>query len=153
VKPLAQPLIWINPSFSFSTLPLQSSVTSLDFWAYPGAPFHPTTWAFPYLIRLHKHFLGCPSPLPFQSLEHLDFQIPKSCCQTGSHQISPTSYPCLPLLSPGSPTNYLLKPYKICRGTSSGMVMIQEKNGLLLAGRKSASQSPLEDLASGTLDN
>jgi hypothetical protein len=43
VKPLAQPLTWINPNSSFSTLLWPSNDTFLDFWVYPGAPFHPTT--------------------------------------------------------------------------------------------------------------
>jgi hypothetical protein len=52
------PLTWKNPNSFSLTLHLLSKPTSLDFWASPGAPFHPIILGFPYLMQQHKISLG-----------------------------------------------------------------------------------------------
>jgi hypothetical protein len=65
VKLLALPLTWINLISSSLILLLLSNDTFLIYWAYPGAPFHPTILAFLYLIQQPEISLGIPSSNPF----------------------------------------------------------------------------------------
>jgi len=153
VKPLTQPLLWISSSSFSLTFHLQSINTSLDFWVCPRSPFRPTTLAFPSPMRPLETSLGKPFSFPSLFSWATRILVPSTLQQDwfSLNHFFKLSQPTFSHL--WKPHNLSLKPSGTCGENSSGMVMILEKSGLWLAGRKFAGQNLLKDLDSRTQAN